>query len=435
MSPRVSIRLLAAQSDERLLALVHQGHERAFEALVQRYRRPLLIYCRHTMGLSDAGAEDVLQHALLQAWLALRRGVEVRDLKPWLYRIVHNAAVNSMRGRSEGDCELSDATDAETLTAREAELDGKIAMREALSGVAALPEKQRQAMFLTAVGGQSHDEVASALGISDGAVRGLLYRARATLRTAAAAITPQPLIEWASGGAGTSVPTAERVAELSSAGGAFGATGLLIKGAVVAVTAGALATGAAAVHLHQHNARRSAGRAPSAQVTRSAAMDESAATHVESTSSPPRAATVTRSPGTLGRAGDGARRSGRRFAAAGAAPAGRRLSEDRSHGVASNGRHDNAHGGAGRNADSTGGEGGDRSPGSPSHDGKHSEGVNTEGSGSVPAGSHADGRSVQSPPGDGSGGESAGRDAHGEPGQAITADEHSGKRSASGSDG
>ena len=52
MSPRISIRLLAAQSDQRLLALVDEGHERAFEALVQRYRRPLLRYCRR-MGLSE----------------------------------------------------------------------------------------------------------------------------------------------------------------------------------------------------------------------------------------------------------------------------------------------------------------------------------------------------------------------------------------------
>src|SRR4051794_23653518 len=42
MSPRIPIRLLAAQSDQRLAALVRDGHERAFEALVQRYRRPLL---------------------------------------------------------------------------------------------------------------------------------------------------------------------------------------------------------------------------------------------------------------------------------------------------------------------------------------------------------------------------------------------------------
>ena len=35
MSPRISIRLLSGQTDERLLALVREGHERAFEALVR----------------------------------------------------------------------------------------------------------------------------------------------------------------------------------------------------------------------------------------------------------------------------------------------------------------------------------------------------------------------------------------------------------------
>src|SRR5947208_8528356 len=106
MSPRISIRLLAGQSDERLLALVRDGHERAFEALVDRYRRPLLRYLRRAVGLSDSPAEDVVQQALLQAWLALVRGTEVRDLKPWLYRIAHNTAVNAIRGSGERHLEL-----------------------------------------------------------------------------------------------------------------------------------------------------------------------------------------------------------------------------------------------------------------------------------------------------------------------------------------
>lgn len=59
MSPRISIRLLAAQSDQRLVALVKEGHERAFEALVQRYRRPLLRYCRRfAIGLGRRSASD-----------------------------------------------------------------------------------------------------------------------------------------------------------------------------------------------------------------------------------------------------------------------------------------------------------------------------------------------------------------------------------------
>ncbi len=71
-------------------------HPRAFEVLVQRYSQELTRYCRR-MGLSDSRAEDVLQHAFLRAWMALEAGTEVRELRPWLYRIVHNTAVNVMR--------------------------------------------------------------------------------------------------------------------------------------------------------------------------------------------------------------------------------------------------------------------------------------------------------------------------------------------------
>jgi RNA polymerase sigma factor (sigma-70 family) len=244
MSPRISIRLLAAQSDRRLAGLAGEGHERAFEALVQRYRRPLLRYCMR-MRLSDARAEDVLQQAFLQAWMAFARGGEVRDVRPWLYRIVHNVAVNSMRsGRADGHGELTDAAQAQAQLAGESDLQRAMDVHDALAGVAALPQMQQQAIFLTAVDGQSHDEVATVLGISEGALRGLLYRARTTLRSAAAALTPPQLIEWAAGGGGAAAPTAERIAELSAGGGAAGLGGLLLKGAVVAVTAGAVATGA-----------------------------------------------------------------------------------------------------------------------------------------------------------------------------------------------
>ncbi|TMD00310.1 MAG: RNA polymerase sigma factor [Chloroflexi bacterium] len=102
MSPRISIRLLSGQSDQRLLALARGGHERAFEALVLRYRRPLLRFCRRRMRLSHARAEDVVQQSLLKAWMALAAGTEVRDFKPWLYSIVRNTAFNAVRGQADG---------------------------------------------------------------------------------------------------------------------------------------------------------------------------------------------------------------------------------------------------------------------------------------------------------------------------------------------
>jgi RNA polymerase sigma factor (sigma-70 family) len=274
MSPRISIRLLAAQSDQRLAALAGEGHERAFEALVHRYRRPLLRYCAR-MRLADARAEDVLQQAFLQVWMAFARGTEVRDVRPWLYRIVHNAAVNTLRGAADGHTELTEAMQAKTALAGESELQRKMAVHEALTDVAALPQMQQQAIFLTAVDGQSHDEVASVLGISEGALRGLLYRARTTLRSAAAALTPPPLLEWAARSADSAGPPAERIAELSAGGGAAGMAGLLLKGTVVAVTAGAVATGATVVNSHGQGDTPAAHRSSAAGLAGSTADRQS----------------------------------------------------------------------------------------------------------------------------------------------------------------
>src|SRR4051812_33278206 len=87
--------LLRTQSDERLVALARAGHERAFEAIVERYRAPLLRGARRY--LPEARAEDALQQAFIAAWTAIRCGDEVRELRAWLYRIVHNTALNQLR--------------------------------------------------------------------------------------------------------------------------------------------------------------------------------------------------------------------------------------------------------------------------------------------------------------------------------------------------
>ena len=260
MSPSVSVRLLLTQSDSRLLAYAHAGHERAFEALVQRYRRPLLGYCRRLL-LSEERAEDALQQALLQAWLALRSGTEVNDVKPWLFRIVHNAALNALRVSGYDYCKLSESLSG--ANAPQEDLDRRIAVREALAGLAALPRMQREALLRTAVEGDSHQQVARELGLSENALRGLVYRARATLRAAAGAILPPPLVSWALGSGGRGAPVIDRLAELGAGGGSAGVAGLLMKGGAVAVTASVMAGGIAAVNHpkppHRHSSSHSTG--------------------------------------------------------------------------------------------------------------------------------------------------------------------------------
>lgn len=263
MSPlALSIRFLQTQPDRRLLELARAGHERAFEALVQRYRRPLLSYCRR-LSRSEASAEDALQQALLQAWIALSVGEsEIKDVRPWLYRIVHNVAVSNLRRPVHDQVPEDQAGDQ---GGADQEVERRLAIRDALAGLASLPELQRQVMLSTALEGQSHDEVAAALGLSHGAVRGLIYRARATLRAAAAVLVPGPLISWAArqdiGAGGRSSALAEAI----GGGGSAGVTGVLLKGGAIVATTGALA-GAAGVTLNSHSHRLRTHRTFSSQL-------------------------------------------------------------------------------------------------------------------------------------------------------------------------
>src|SRR3954454_18207475 len=84
--------VLRTQSDERLVDLVRDGNDRAFEAIVHRYRRPLLRYCGRF--LTPPRAEDAVQQAFVNAFGALRSGDGEMNLRAWLYRIAHNSALN-----------------------------------------------------------------------------------------------------------------------------------------------------------------------------------------------------------------------------------------------------------------------------------------------------------------------------------------------------
>src|SRR3954469_9055683 len=230
--------LLRTQTDERLVVLARAGHERAFEAIVERYRGALLRAARRY--LPDARAEDALQQAFISAWTALQRGDEVRDLRAWLYRIVHNTALNQLRGAVYNCAELDAALRGSE--APQEEMERRAVMRQTLTGLAALPDRQREALLRIAIEGRSQEEVARELGVTEGAVRQLVHRARLTLRAAATAVTPLPLATWAAGAAAStsagSASMAERITEL--VGGA-GASAFLAKAGAVAV----LATGTA----------------------------------------------------------------------------------------------------------------------------------------------------------------------------------------------
>jgi len=272
MSPlAISLRFLQTQPDQRLVELARAGHERAFEALVRRYRGPLLAYCRR-VAPRGTPPEDILQQGLLLAWRAVSGGAEVRDARAWLYRIVHNVAITAVRAGGELPEDILTAPGAPGV---EQLVEQRMAAREALAGLAGLPDLQRQVMVSAAIDGRSHDEIAAALGLSSGSVRGLIYRARSTLRAAAAAVIPAPVIEWAVSDAGGAS------AGLAGAGSA-GLGALILKGgAVLAVGAAAGTAGIVLGHQshHPYKGRPTAGLSSAADRTAAVAASPGRSTH------------------------------------------------------------------------------------------------------------------------------------------------------------
>ena len=239
MTPLLSSTLLRTQSDARLLALASRGYERAFEAIVERYRRPLHRWCRQF--LPEARAEDAVQTAFLKAWSSLREGTEVGDLKPWLYRIARNAALDNAGKAGYDYVELTEAL--RLAPAPEEALERLLVMRETLTGVAGLPANQREALLRTAAG-HSRAEIARELDVSEGAVRQLVHRARTALRAVVTVLTPLPFASWAAAmGSEAGAPTAQRIAELAAGASSAGLASAAIKTGTVVVAAGVLVAG------------------------------------------------------------------------------------------------------------------------------------------------------------------------------------------------
>jgi RNA polymerase sigma factor (sigma-70 family) len=249
---------LKVQPDRRLVDLVRDGYETAFEEIVRRYGSPLRRYAAAIVG---GRAEDVTQDAFSKAFQALRRDESEIDLRPWLYRIVRNTALNDLRDRPPTSDELDEAIAGGRSAAEEAERREEVT--DLMTRLRALPEPQRAAIVMRELEGLSHEEIATALGVTGGAARQFIYRARVALRDGVGLMIPIPLlkalIDHGAAGAGAATAGSGVVA----AGASLGGAGTLKVGVLTAVVAGSIGAGVAAQH--HASANRTARAATPAQ--------------------------------------------------------------------------------------------------------------------------------------------------------------------------
>jgi RNA polymerase sigma-70 factor (ECF subfamily) len=166
-----------------LVSTLHDARSRFLE-LVAELRPDLHRYCARMTG-SIADGEDIVQETLARAYYALAELEAVPPLRPWLFQIAHNRALDYLRRYDRrmgqplgaaGDPPSREADDPEELLAREE------ATRAAISRFSELVPVQRSSVILKDVLGHSVEEIAALLELSVPAVKAALHRGRERLR-------------------------------------------------------------------------------------------------------------------------------------------------------------------------------------------------------------------------------------------------------------
>ena len=171
---------------------VKQGDRDAFEALVEKYKQPVMNLAFRT--LRDASeAEDLAQHVFLQVYKSAHRYEVSAKFSTWIFTIARNLCLNEIRRRTRHPADSLDATSSEDdqpliqvedrkhFSAPDAVLHRELELKieEAIGG---LPEKQRIALLMCREDELSYEDMAKVLGCSLSATKSLIHRARETLK-------------------------------------------------------------------------------------------------------------------------------------------------------------------------------------------------------------------------------------------------------------
>ncbi|MGL5009390.1 MAG: RNA polymerase sigma factor [Paracoccaceae bacterium] len=178
----------AAEEAVKLMAGIAAGREVALAQLMAMLGRDVAVFAGRYLG-NRADGEEIAQEVFLRVWRMAGRYDPARGrVTTWIYRIAVNLCIDRQRrnrfwrlfGREQA-ADWADVLPDETPDAT-AVVAGRQALAQVQAGIAALPERQRMAIMLTAVGGLNTAEVAQAMASSVGAVEQLLVRARRALR-------------------------------------------------------------------------------------------------------------------------------------------------------------------------------------------------------------------------------------------------------------
>lgn len=176
--------LVEKLSDEKLVELIRQKDKEKYREIVKRYQERLLRYANYLLN-NQQEAEDVVQEAFIKAYIGLFRFDTKRKFSSWIYRIVHNEAVNLIRKKKR---EISlDKNDfwANLIPGKvdiELDFEKKELKKLVKKSISSLSVKYREPMALFFLESKSYKEISDILRLPIGTVSIRLSRGKLLLK-------------------------------------------------------------------------------------------------------------------------------------------------------------------------------------------------------------------------------------------------------------
>jgi RNA polymerase sigma-70 factor (ECF subfamily) len=175
------------QAEAALVEQAQRGDRAAFEELVRRTSR--LVYARLLLETGDPHrAEDLLQETLLSAFRSIKELREPGNLRSWLLTIAQNLVYDAARREARqkraepaGKKQALESV-AGTSAGPDEEMSRVEERNRVLAALRSLPEDYRLPLTLRYLAGADYETIEMQLGLTNGALRGLLHRGLKMLR-------------------------------------------------------------------------------------------------------------------------------------------------------------------------------------------------------------------------------------------------------------
>jgi RNA polymerase sigma-70 factor, ECF subfamily len=165
-------------SDEQVVELVKNKNKEYFSIIVDRYEIKLIRYAKYLINDSDQ-AQDVVQSSFLKAYVNLNSFNESKKFSSWIYRIVHNEAINLIKKLRK---EVKLDFDIEIENNSEEEFDKKEIKNMVNKCISNMPVKYSEILILYYLEDKSYEEISDILRIPMGTVAVRLNRGRGMMK-------------------------------------------------------------------------------------------------------------------------------------------------------------------------------------------------------------------------------------------------------------